>query len=350
MNTITLIQGDGIGKEISDAVMKIIDATGLKINWDIVNAGITTFESTGELIPDNVYQSLEKNKVALKAPITTPIGKGFRSVNVHLRKKYDLYANIRPIKNIGTVPAIHQNMDIILFRENTEGLYAGIEERISDDERISMKKVTRKNSERIIKAAFEYAKNNNRKKLAVVTKANIMKETDGLFLDVARNIAKEYQNIEVQEVLVDNMAMQLVINPNQFDVIVTGNLYGDILSDLMAGLIGGLGLASSVNMGNNMAIFEAVHGSAPDIAGKDLANPTALLLAACMMLKHLGNTEEANKIILAVNKVLSNVNNYTADLGGNIKTSEFTNKIINTLLAWKVKWKMILLNKPVNRI
>ncbi len=328
---ITLIQGDGIGKEISDSVMKIIAATGLDINWEVVNAGITTFESTGELIPDNVYKSLEKNKVALKAPITTPIGKGFRSVNVHLRKKYDLYANIRPIKNIGTVPAIHQNMDIVLFRENTEGLYAGIEERINDDERISIKKVTRKNSERIIKAAFDYAVKNNRKKVAVVTKANIMKETDGLFLDVAREVAKNYKSIEVQEVLVDNMAMQLVMNPSQFDVIVTGNLYGDILSDLMAGLIGGLGLASSVNMGEDMAIFEAVHGSAPDIAGKNIANPTAILKAACMMLEHIGKNKEASRITKALDKVLSDKNNYTVDLGGNNKTDEFTDKIIDLL-------------------
>ncbi len=331
MLNITLIQGDGIGKEISDAVVKVITATGLKINWEIVNVGITTFEATGELIPENVYKSLEKNKVALKAPITTPIGKGFRSVNVHLRKKYDLYANIRPIKNIGTVPAMHQNMDIVLFRENTEGLYAGLEERVSDDERISIKKVTRKNCERIIKAAFEYAKNNNRSKVAIVTKANIMKETDGLFLEVGREIASKYKDIEMQEVLVDNMAMQLVINPSQFDVIVTGNLYGDILSDLMAGLIGGLGLASSVNMGNNMAIFEAVHGSAPDIAGQDLANPTALLKAACMMLKYIGNNLEAKKIMTALDEVLSDTKNYTSDIGGSLKTSEFTDKIIERL-------------------
>ncbi len=332
---ITLIEGDGIGKEISQAVIKIIDASGLKINWDIVNAGITTYESCGELIPDEVYKSLEKNRVALKAPITTPIGKGFRSVNVHLRKKYDLFANIRPIKNIGAVPAIHNNIDLVLFRENTEDLYAGIEERISDDERISIKKITRKNSERIIRAAFDYAVNNNRKKLAVVTKANIMKETDGLFLDVSREIAREYKSIEVRDILVDNMAMQLVMNPSQFDTIVTSNLYGDILSDLMAGLIGGLGLASSVNMGKDMAIFEAIHGSAPDIAGKNLANPTALLQSACMMLEYLGKKEEANRIKMAVNTVLSDKDNFTTDLGGNLKTDEFTNRIIETLFACK---------------
>ncbi len=328
---ITLIQGDGIGKEISDSVMKIIEASGLQIHWDIVNAGISTLESKGELIPDEVYQSLEKNKIALKAPITTPIGKGFRSVNVHLRKKYDLYANIRPIKNIGKAPALHHNMDIVLFRENTEGLYAGIEERISDDERKSIKVVTRKNSERIIEKAFDYAKQDNRKKVTVVTKANIMKESDGLFLDIGREIAKNYPEIELQEVLVDNMAMQLVMNPSQFDVIVTGNLYGDILSDLMAGLIGGLGLASSANIGENMAIFEAVHGSAPDIAGKNLANPSALLLASCMMLHYMGEYETEAKIRNALETVLSNPSNFTFDLGGKLTTTEFTNKIINAL-------------------
>ncbi len=328
---VTLIKGDGIGPKITESVMKILDSSGANITWDIVNAGQSTFEESGELIPNDVYQSLEKTKIALKGPITTPIGKGFRSVNVHLRKKYDLFANIRPIKNIGNIPSIHKNIDLILFRENTEGLYAGVEKRISDDERHSIKIVTRKNSERIIKTAFDYAKNNNRKTVSVVTKANIMKESDGLFLDIAREISSMYPNIKMMEVLVDNMAMQLVMNPNKFDVIVTSNLYGDILSDLMAGLIGGLGLVSGANIGDDMAIFEAVHGSAPDIAGKGIANPTALLLAACMMLEHLGKHDISNKIKLALNKVLMDKKNFTYDLKGNLNTDEFRNKIIEAL-------------------
>lgn len=328
---VTLIQGDGIGPEITDAVKRVIAAAGVKIDWEPVNAGITTFERTGELIPNDVYESIERTRVALKGPITTPIGEGFRSINVSLRKKYDLFANIRPIHKIGSVPCLHQNMDIVLFRENTEGLYAGIEERVSEDERRSIKIVTRSKTERIIRAAFEFAVKHGRKKVSVVTKANIMKETDGLFLQIGREIAKEYPSIEMQEILVDNMAMQLVMNPAQFDVIVTGNLYGDILSDLMAGLIGGLGLASSANIGQDIALFEAVHGSAPDIAGKNLANPTALLLASCLMLDYTGEREAAEKIRTAIDKVLSKEENFTADLGGRLGTKEFTEQLIQHL-------------------
>lgn len=328
---VTLIQGDGIGPEITDAVKRVIAAAGVKIDWEPVNAGITTFERTGELIPNDVYESIERTRVALKGPITTPIGEGFRSINVSLRKKYDLFANIRPIHKIGSVPCLHQNMDIVLFRENTEGLYAGIEERVSEDERRSIKIVTRSKTERIIRAAFEFAVKHGRKKVSVVTKANIMKETDGLFLQIGREIAKEYPSIEMQEILVDNMAMQLVMNPAQFDVIVTGNLYGDILSDLMAGLIGGLGLASSANIGQDIALFEAVHGSAPDIAGKNLANPTALLLASCLMLDYTGEREAAEKIRTAIDKVLSKEENFTTDLGGRLGTKEFTEQLIQHL-------------------
>lgn len=328
---VTLIQGDGIGPEITDAVKRVIAAAGVKIDWEPVNAGITTFEKTGELIPNDVYESIERTRVALKGPITTPIGEGFRSINVSLRKKYDLFANIRPIHKIGSVPCLHQNMDIVLFRENTEGLYTGIEERVSEDERRSIKIVTRSKTERIIRAAFEFAVKHGRKKVSVVTKANIMKETDGLFLQIGREIAKEYPSIEMQEILVDNMAMQLVMNPAQFDVIVTGNLYGDILSDLMAGLIGGLGLASSANIGQDIALFEAVHGSAPDIAGKNLANPTALLLASCLMLDYTGEREAAEKIRTAIDKVLSKEENFTADLGGRLGTKEFTEQLIQHL-------------------
>ena len=288
-------------------------------------------EETGEIIPQLVYDSIEKNKIAIKGPTATPIGKGFRSANVALRKKYDLFANIRPIKSIGKTPSLYENIDLILFRENTEDLYAGIEEKISDDEMHSIKIITRSASTRICKAAFEYAKENNRKKVAVVTKANIMKLSDGLFLEVARAVAKDYPEIELQEVLVDNMGMQLVMNPKQFDVIVTENLYGDILSDIMAGLIGGLGIVPGANIGDDYAIFEAVHGSAPDIAGKNLANPTALILSACMMLDYLSEKEASNKIRFALKEVLSDEKNFTKDLGGNISTDEFTNILVSTI-------------------
>ena len=328
---ITMIPGDGIGREIAKSCMAVVDATGVDIEWEIVHAGREVYEETGEIIPQLVYDSIEKNKIAIKGPTATPIGKGFRSANVALRKKYDLFANIRPIKSIGKTPSLYENIDLILFRENTEDLYAGIEEKISDDEMHSIKIITRSASTRICKAAFEYAKENNRKKVAVVTKANIMKLSDGLFLEVARAVAKDYPEIELQEVLVDNMGMQLVMNPKQFDVIVTENLYGDILSDIMAGLIGGLGIVPGANIGDDYAIFEAVHGSAPDIAGKNLANPTALILSACMMLDYLSEKEASNKIRFALKEVLSDEKNFTKDLGGNISTDEFTNILVSTI-------------------
>ncbi|WWL40917.1 isocitrate/isopropylmalate family dehydrogenase [Ruoffia tabacinasalis] len=265
---ITLIPGDGIGPEITESARNIVDALDIGIEWEVVAAGEAVFNKQGTLIPDDIYESIEKNKIVLKGPIMTPIGKGFRSVNVALRKKYDLYANIRPVKSLGTIPSLTKDLDLILFRENTEDLYAGVEKQISDDEAHSIKIITRSASERIVREAFEYAKANDRQSVTVVTKANIMKLTDGLFLDVARGVAEEYPSIEFKEILVDNMAMQLVINPKQFDVIVTENLYGDILSDLMAGLVGGLGLVPGANIGEDISIFEAVHGSAPDIAGK----------------------------------------------------------------------------------
>ncbi|MDN6640463.1 MAG: isocitrate/isopropylmalate dehydrogenase family protein [Tetragenococcus sp.] len=330
---VTMITGDGIGKEISQSAMDIIDASGANIVWDIVHAGEAVYEETGTLIPEDVYESLEQNKVALKAPMTTPIGKGFRSVNVSLRKKYDLYANIRPVQSIGNIETLFENLDLVLFRENTEDLYAGIEEKISDDEMHSIKMITRKASERIIRRAFEYAKENNRSSVTVVTKANIMKLSDGLFLDIAREIAAEFPTIEFKEVLVDNMAMQLVIDPHQFDVVVTENLYGDILSDEMAGLIGGLGLVPGANVGDNMAIFEAVHGSAPDIAGKNLANPTAIILGGCMMLDYLGKTKESNNIRRALNEVLNHPENFTRDLKGTATTSQFTKAVIEQMRA-----------------
>ncbi|WP_243344203.1 isocitrate/isopropylmalate dehydrogenase family protein [Anaerococcus sp. AGMB09787] len=330
---VTLIKGDGIGPEVAEAMKKVLKKAGSKVVFEEVNAGETVFKQEGTYIPDYVYKSIEKNKIAIKGPITTPIGHGFRSINVELRKKYDLYANIRPIKAPGPLDLKYDNVDFTIFRENTEDLYAGIEEKISDDEYHSIKIITRKKSERIIKAAFEYAINNKRKKVSVVTKANIMKLTDGLFLECARKISKDYPQIEFEEILVDNCAMQMVKNPSQFDVLVTENLYGDILSDLGAGLVGGLGLMPGVNKGDNISIYESIHGSAPDIANKDLANPTAMILTACLMLDDIGEIEISQKIRKAIYKSLSFKENYTRDLGGENSTSNFTEKIIENLGA-----------------
>ena len=325
---VTMIPGDGIGREIAQAMMQVVDASGAKIEWEIVHAGEAVLQETGDLVPQAVYESLERNQIAIKGSITTPIGQGYRSVNVALRKKYDLYANVRPIRSVGQTPSLFEGLDLVLFRENTEDLYAGLEKKISDDEMHSIKVITRSASERIVKQAFDFAVSHQRRRVTVVTKANIMKLTDGLFLEVAREVAKAYPTIEFTEILVDNMAMQLVINPQQFDVIVTENLYGDILSDLMAGLVGGLGIIPGANLGRNMAIFEAVHGSAPDIAGKDLANPTALILSACLMLEYLNEAESASRIRQALDQVLSNSDNFTCDLGGHVGTKAFTNLIL----------------------
>lgn len=325
---ITMIPGDGIGKEIAKATMEVIDKTGADIQWEVVSAGAETYEETGEIIPQDVYDSIERNKVAIKGPTATPIGSGFRSANVHLRKHYNLHANIRPVESMGKTPSLYENIDLVLFRENTEDLYAGVEEKISDDEMHSIKIITRQASDKIIRDAFNYAKDHNKPKVSVVTKANIMKLTDGLFLEVARNVKEDFPGIDLEEVLVDNMAMQLVMNPCQFGVIVTENLYGDILSDIMAGLIGGLGLVPGANIGDDYAIFEAVHGSAPDIAGKGLANPTALILSACMMLDYLGMDKEARMVRDAMEKTLSDKNNFTKDLSGDKSTEEFTQIIL----------------------
>ena len=331
MIKITLIKGDGIGPEVSMATKKIIDATGIKINWDIVNAGQNTFEVTGNLIPDDVYKSIEKNKIALKGPITTPIGTGFRSINVHLRKKYNLFANIRPIQSMENTKSRYNDIDFTIFRENTEGLYIGIENKISEDEVEAIKKVTTLGSERIIRKAFEYAKENDIDTVSVAHKANILKYSDGLFLNIARKISEEYPLINLSEVIIDNLCMQLVMNPEQYKIIVTMNLYGDIISDLGAGLIGGLGLVPGANIGEDISIFEAVHGSAPDIAGQNIANPTALLKSAIMMLKYIGAYESAKKIEKALKKVYSDGKILTRDLGGTATTSEFTQAIIDAL-------------------
>lgn len=330
MTRITLINGDGIGPEISDAVVKIIDASGLKIDWDVQTAGADVIEKEGVPLPNRVLTSIRANKVALKAPVTTPIGKGFRSVNVQLRKELDLYANLRPCKNLPNVKTKFEDVDIVVVRENTEDLYAGIERQVDDDTAESIKVITRKASERIVKFAFDYAVKNNRKEVCVVTKANIMKLSDGLFLDCFRKVSEGYPQINKREILVDNLCMQLVQNPNQFDVLVLPNLYGDIVSDLCAGLIGGLGVAQGANIGLDCAVFEPVHGSAPDIKGQNKANPTALLMSAIEMLKYIGENSYADNIEKALFKTLEK-GIRTADLGGNASTSEFTDVIIREL-------------------
>lgn len=330
MKRITLINGDGIGPEISDAVVRIIDASGLKIDWDVQTAGEDVIAQEGTPLPERVLNSVKENGVALKAPVTTPIGKGFRSVNVQLRKELDLYANLRPCKNLPNVKTKFDNVDIVVVRENTEDLYAGIERQVDTDTAESIKVITRKASERICRFAFDYAVKNNRKEVCVVTKANIMKLSDGLFLDCFRKVADEYRQINKREILVDNLCMQLVQNPSQFDVLVLPNLYGDIVSDLCAGLIGGLGVAQGANIGLNYAVFEPVHGSAPDIKGQNKANPTALLLSAIEMLRYIGENIYAEKIEKALFKTLSN-GVCTSDLGGNVTTSEFTEAVIREL-------------------
>ncbi len=329
MHNLTLIKGDGIGPEISEAVLKIIEASGVKINWDIQTAGAEVIEKEGVPLPDRVIESVKKNKAALKSPVTTPIGKGFRSVNVQLRKELDLYANLRPCYNIPGVKTRYDNVDIVVVRENTEDLYAGIERQVDNDTAESIKRITRSASERIAKFAFDYAVKNKRKFVTVVTKANICKLSDGLFLESARKIAENY-DIPLKEILVDNCCMQLVQNPNQFDVLLLPNLYGDIVSDLCAGLIGGLGIAQGANIGKDYAVFEPVHGSAPDIAGQDKANPTAMLMSAIEMLNFIGEVEAGNAIRKALFKTFED-GIKTVDIGGSYSCSEFTKAIISRL-------------------
>ena len=332
MKTVTLIKGDGIGPEIADACLKVFEKANVKINWDIQLAGLDAVKEYGTPLPNEVIESIKKNKIALKAPCTTPIGKGFRSVNVALRKELDLYASVREAKNLNNIKTRYENVDITVIRENTEDLYAGIELKIDDNTFESIKIITRDASMRIGKYAFDYAIKNSRKKVTAVTKANICKLTDGLFLECVREVAKEYENkIEYNEILVDNACMQLVINPNQFDVMVLPNLYGDIVSDLTSGLVGGLGVAPGANIGKDYAVFEAVHGRAPDIAGKNIANPTALLRSGILMLEYMDENEAANNIKNALYKVFDEGKVLTRDLGGNATTGEFVQAIVANL-------------------
>lgn len=331
MHEVTLIKGDGIGPEVVESARRVIEATGVNINWNIYEAGIDLYNKTGVLIEDSALESIRTNRVALKGPITTPIGSGFRSINVQLRKRYDLYANIRPIKSLRGIKTPYSDIDIVIFRENTEGLYCGSDIMIDDNRAEATKITTRKGSVRIVEKAFDFANSNSRRKVTVVHKANILKNADGLFLECAREVAKSYPSIELEEVIVDNMCMQLVLDPCQFDVIVTTNLYGDIISDLCAGLVGGLGLVSGANLNDDIGIFEAVHGSAPDIAGKGLANPTAVILSGAQMLNHIGEADAAESIVDAVSRVIAEGKVVTKDIGGSATTSEMTEAIINEI-------------------
>ena len=327
MHTVTLIPGDGIGPEVTDAMVKVVEASGAKINWEKVQAGEAVIEKYNTAIPDYVIDSIKKNKVAIKGPITTPVGKGFKSVNVTLRQKLDLYVNLRPIKSFKGIKSRYEDVDLVIVRENTEGLYAGIEHKIGDYAAESIKIITKPACERICKFAFDYAKDNNRKKVTGVHKANIMKLSDGLFLNTFREVAKDY-NIESDDLIVDAAAMNLVLNPENYDVMVMPNLYGDILSDLCSGLVGGLGIIPGANIGKDVAVFEAVHGSAPQIAGQNIANPTAIIQSAVMMLKYLGEVDAAKKIEKALEEVFLKGEKLTVDLGGNSTTEEFTDEII----------------------
>jgi isocitrate dehydrogenase (NAD+) len=329
---VTLVPGDGIGPEVTAATVSIVEAaaskTGASFEWHRFDAGADSFAKTGEYIPKELYESIEANKVALKGPVTTPIGGGFSSINVTLRKKFDLYSNFRPVKNLPGLETKFPGIDMVIFRENTEDLYAGLEVMINPDIAQSLKIITRKGSTRIARSAFEYARKSGRKKVHAIHKANIMKLSDGLFLKCCKEVAAEYPEITYAEHIVDNTCMQLVMNPWQYDVILTENLYGDILSDLCSGLIGGLGLVPGANLGVDCAIFEAVHGSAPDIAGQDKANPTALLQSAVLMLRHLNEDATADIIQSALEKVYGEGKTLTKDVGGTSGTKAFAEAVI----------------------
>jgi isocitrate dehydrogenase (NAD+) len=330
---ITLIPGDGIGPEVTAAVSRILTAGGVAIEWDVHDAGVVAVEKTGQTLPQALLDSILANKVALKGPVTTPVGEGFTSVNVGLRKALELYANLRPVYNLPGVPSRFQQVDLVIVRENTEDLYSGLEHRIVPGVVESLKIITAAASERIARFAFEYARAHRRRKVTAVHKANIMKMSDGLFLECTRKIAGEFPDVPYEEKIVDNACMQLVMRPETFDVIVLPNLYGDIVSDLCAGLVGGLGVVPGANIGLKASVFEAVHGSAPDIAGQDLANPTALLLSALMMLRHIGEDAAADRILGALTRVLTRGTTLTRDLKGTATTTAFTDAVCREIEA-----------------
>ncbi len=325
---ITLIPGDGIGPEVAEATVRVLEATGLKFEWERFRAGADAYEKYKEYIPQELIESIERNRVALKGPVTTPIAGGFPSINVALRKRFELYANFRPIRNLPHVPTRYPDVDLIVIRENTEGLYSGIEHEVVPGVVESLKIITEKASTRIARFAFAYARKHKRRKIHAIHKANIMKLSDGLFLRCSRNVAKEYPEITYGEHIVDNTCMQLVTNPYQYDMLLLENLYGDIISDLCAAFVGGLGLVPGANMGDHCAIFEAVHGSAPDIAGKNIANPTALIRSALLMLRHLGEMEAALRVRSALEAVYRQKEKLTRDMGGKASTAEFADSVI----------------------
>ena len=331
--TITVIKGDGIGPSIIDSALEILEAAGCDFDYEFVDAGLAALEKTGELLPQETIDTIARNKITLKGPLTTPVGEGFTSINVTLRKKFGLYANVRPVKSFAGTQARYDDIDIITIRENTQGMYSGLGQVVSEDgnEAEAMSKITREGAEKIVTFAYELAVREGRKKVTAVHKANILKSTSGLFLKVAREVAERYPQIESTEMIVDATCMKLVMTPDEFDVIVTTNLFGDILSDLCAGLVGGLGMAPGANISEDAAIFEAVHGSAPDIAGKNLANPTSVILASIQMLEHLGMGDTAERIRSAVADVIKSGDRTTRDLGGSHGTTDFTQAVIERL-------------------
>jgi len=330
---VTLIPGDGIGPEVVNAAVEAIEAAGAKLQWEPAAAGASAVPTHGTPIPAATLESIRRNKLALKGPLATPVGEGYRSVNVALRKEFDLYANVRPARSFAGVETRYSGVDLVVIRENTQGLYSGVEHFV-DEERSaaeSISIITRKGSERIIEYAFNYVKQNKRRRLTLVHKANILKCTSGLFLETGRAIAAKHPDVDFKDIIVDNCAMQLVKNPNQFDVLVTTNLFGDILSDLTSGLIGGLGLTAGANIGKQAAIFEAVHGTAPDIAGKGIANPTAVMLAGVMLLEHIGERTAADRLGSAIREALASKEAVTPDLGGSATTRMFTSAVLKRL-------------------
>ena len=331
--TITVIPGDGIGPSIVSSAINILDKVGCDFTYEYVEAGIGALQKFGYLLPQTTTDAIARNKIALKGPLSTPVGDGFPSVNVTIRQLYRLYANVRPVISFKGTKARYENIDIITVRENTQGMYSGVGQIVSDngDTAHATSVITRKGSADIVTYAYELARKENRRKVTIVHKANILKSTSGLFLKVAREISKNYPDIQTTEMIVDNACMQLVMHPERFDVIVTTNLFGDIISDLCAGLVGGLGMAPGANIGKEHAIFEAVHGSAPDIAGQNIANPTSMILASVQMLQHLGMLNEANKIMVALRDVIATGDRTTRDLGGEHGTTDFTNAVLNRL-------------------
>ncbi len=328
---IILIPGDGIGPEVSSAAVSVIRATGVDIKWETFAAGAEALARYGDTLPPNLLDSIKETKLAFKGPLTTPVGEGFASTNVRLRKALDLYANLRPVKSLPNIKTRYEDVDLIVVRENTEDLYSGLEHEVVPGVVESLKIITERASTRIARFAFEFSRREGRKRVTAIHKANIMKMSDGLFLRCFRDIAKEYPEIKADDLIVDNACMQLVINPNQFDVLLLENLYGDIVSDLGAGLVGGLGVAPGANIGEEIAVFEAVHGAAPDIAGRGIANPTAMIRTAVMMLQHIGERDAAERIQKGLEKVLADGTLLTRDLGGNATTMQFTEAIIKNL-------------------